>query len=145
MRRPLPLGMAALLALIVTGCAGSETPLSNDPTEATVVSQIGQTFDLKPGQTARVGGDGLLIGFRGVANDSRCAVDVQCVWAGDAEARISATTRGAQWTPLVLHTGVEPRSAEFQGRRITLVELKPAPRSGARIPNENYVVTLRVE
>ena len=137
--------LAGLGLLLLTACAASETPLSNDPTEATVVSQVGQTFELKPGQTARVGAEGLLIGFRGVAADSRCAVDVQCVWAGDAEARISATTGGSAWTPIALHTGVEPRSAVFQNRRITLVELKPAPRSGTRIPNDNYVATLRVE
>jgi hypothetical protein len=134
-----------VIAWLATACASSESPLSTDPTEAAVVSQVGQTFDLRPGQTARVGSDGLLVGFRGVAADSRCATDVQCVWAGDAEVRIPVTVGRADWTSLALHTGVEPRSASFRTWRITVVDLKPAPRSTSKIPDENYVVTLRVE
>ena len=108
-------------------------------------SQVGQTFQLKPGQTARVGSEGLLVGFRGIASDSRCAVDVQCVWAGDAEARIPVTVGSAEWTSLALHTTLEPHSATFRNYKITLVELKPAPRSTSRIDSNSYVATLRVE
>jgi hypothetical protein len=136
---------AGFIALAATACASSENPLSTDPSEAAVVSAVGQTFDLRPGQTARVGNDGLVVGFRGVASDSRCAVDVQCVWAGDAEVRIPVTASRSDWTSLALHTGIEPRSASFRNWRITVVDLKPAPRSTARIDNNNYVVTLRVE
>ena len=137
--------IAGFIALAATACASSETPLSTDPSEASVVSAVGQTFDLRPGQTARVGNDGLLVGFRGVANDSRCAVDVQCVWAGDAEVRIPVTASRSDWTSLALHTTLEPRSASFRSWRVTVVDLKPAPRSTSRIDNNNYVVTLRVE
>ena len=139
------LAIAAFIALAATACASSETVLSTDPSEAAVVSAVGQTFDLRPGQTARVGNDGLLVGFRGVASDSRCAVDVQCVWAGDAEVRIPVTASRADWTSLALHTGIEPRSGTFRNYRITVLGLTPAPRSTQRIDNNSYVVTLRVE
>ena len=139
------LAIAAFISLAALACASSETVLSLDPNEAAVVSTVGQTFELRPGQTARVGNDGLLVGFRGVASDSRCAVDVQCVWAGDAELRIPVTASRTEWTSLALHTGIEPRSATFRNYRITVVDLKPAPRSTQRIDNSNYVVTLRVE
>jgi hypothetical protein len=138
------LAISAVIALAVAACASSETVLSSDPSEAAVTSAVGQTFELRPGQTARVGGE-LLVGFRGVASDSRCAVDVQCVWAGDAEVRIQATATRADWTSLALHTGVEPRTGTFRNWRITVVDLKPAPRSTTRIDPGNYVVTLRVE
>ena len=138
------LAIAAFIALAATACASSESPLSTDPSGAAVVSAVGQTFELRPGQTARVGAE-LLVGFRGVASDSRCAVDVQCVWAGDAEVRIQVTANRADWTSLALHTGVEPRSGTFRNWRITVVDLKPAPRSTSRIDPSNYVVTLRVE
>jgi hypothetical protein len=139
------LANALLIGVLSAACAASETPLSTDPAEAAVASQLGQPFDLRPGQTARVGDGGLVVGFRGVANDSRCAVDVQCVWAGDAEVHIPVTVGRASWTNFSLHTGVEPRSATFQSWRITLVELKPAPRSNVRISSDSYVVTLQVE
>jgi hypothetical protein len=136
---------AGIIALAASACASSEMPLSSDPSEAAVVSAVGQTFDLRPGQTARVGNDGLVVGFRGVASDSRCAVDVQCVWAGDAEVRIPVTASRSDWTSLALHTTLEPKSATFRNYRITVVGLNPAPRSTARIDSNNYVVTLRVE
>jgi hypothetical protein len=119
--------------------------LSLDPAAAAVTSQVGQTFELRAGQTARVGSAGLLVGFRGVASDSRCPVDVQCVWAGDAETRIPVTVGNADWTTLTLHTGLDPRSASFRNYKITLVDLKPAPRSTQRIDSNSYVATLRVE
>ena len=139
------LAIVSVVALLMAACASSESPLSTNPAEAAVVSAVGQTFDLKPGQTARVGNDGLLVGFRGVASDSRCAADVQCVWAGDAEARIPVTVGNADWTTLTLHTTLDPKSATFRSWRVTLVELKPQPRSTSKIGNENYIATLRVE
>lgn len=131
--------------LLATGCKSSEDVLSSDPAEASVVSEVGQTFELRVGQTARVGSGGLLIGFRGVAADSRCPVNVTCVWAGDAELRIQATIGRMAWTSLALHTGVEPRSARFREHTVTVVGLRPDPRANEDISTRNYVVTLRVE
>jgi hypothetical protein len=87
----------------------------------------------------------LIVGFRGVAQDSRCPVDVTCVWAGDAELRVPVTIEKMAWTSLVLHTTMEPRSAKFRDYTITVVGLKPEPRAGQSIPRDGYTVTLRVE
>ena len=138
--RFLPIILAALAA-----CSSSEDDLSLEPEAANVSADTGQTFELKAGQTARVGNAGLVIGFRGVASDSRCPVDVTCVWQGDAELRMQASMARRAWTPLTLHTGVEPRSAQFQNYTITVVSLTPEPREGQRIPSDRYTVTLRVE
>ena len=133
-------------ATLFAGCSpSSREPLSSNPAEAVVSADRGQTFELQPGQTARVGSGGLLVGFRGVAQDSRCPSDVACVWAGDALVRVPVTIGRMAWTPLDLHTNVEPRSATFREYTISVVGLRPNPRSGERIPAGNYVVTLRVE
>src|SRR5688500_12293320 len=123
--------------LLATGCKSSEDVLSSDPAEASVISDVGQTFDLPAGQTARVGSGGLLVGFRGVAADSRCPVNVTCVWAGDAELRIQVTIGRMAWTSLALHTGVEPRSARFREHTITVVGLKPEPRANESLSTRN--------
>lgn len=123
----------------------SDTGLDPDPEAATVAADVGSTFELKPGQTARVGTAGLVVGFRGVASDSRCAVDVTCVWAGDAALRIRLAMRGGDWTPFDLHTGLDPRSADYSGYTISVVGLSPEPHSGQRIDADSYTVTLRVE
>jgi hypothetical protein len=138
--------IALLVLAAVTACSSnSNEPLSSNPAEAVVTADRGQTFELQPGQTARVGSAGLLVGFRGVTQDSRCPSDVACVWAGDAAVRVPVTIGRMAWTSLDLHTNVDPRSATFREYTITVVELRPHPRSGERIPPNNYVVTLRVE
>jgi hypothetical protein len=137
--------LLAATVVLVAGCKSSEEVLNSDPAGAAVVTEIGQTFDLRVGQTARVGSGQLLVGFRGVAADSRCPVNVQCVWAGDAELRIQVTVGRMAWTDLTVHTGVEPRSARFREHTITAVGLKPETRAGSAIPKESYVVTLKVE
>ena len=132
-----------LLSVLTLGACSSKTDDPVGASPAVVNMQVGQTFDLKVGQTAQIGQ--LQIAFRGVSQDSRCAVDVTCVWAGDATIKIDATYARMAWTPFELHTGVDPRSTRFRENTITVVGLKPATRSGQNIPAENYVVTLRVD
>ncbi|MGH7467527.1 MAG: hypothetical protein ACRENP_06025 [Longimicrobiales bacterium] len=134
-----------LMAAVAACSSATEAPLSMDPDDAVVASEVGQTFELRVGQTARVGSGGLLIGFRGVEGDSRCPVDVTCVWAGDAKLRVPVTIGRMAWTSLELHTNLDPRSARFRDHTITVVGLRPDPRSNRPIPNDTYIVTLRVE
>jgi hypothetical protein len=86
----------------------------------------------------------LLVGFRGVSSDSRCPTDVQCVWAGDATARIQATVGRMAWTGFDLHSTLEPKAATFRSWEIRLVKVEPSPRSTEGIPPGAYVVTLEV-
>jgi hypothetical protein len=62
--------------------------------------------------------------FVGVLNDSRCPVNVDCVWAGDAEVKLRVF-KGKQQKILILHTGLEPRSATVMGLKLTLQRLEP--------------------
>jgi hypothetical protein len=136
----------ALLAPIAACSSSPSEPLMNpDPEAATVVAEVGSTFDLRPGQTARIGSSGLVVGFRGVAGDSRCPVDVTCVWAGDATLRIRLAMRGGDWSPFDLHTNLEPRTAAYTGFTVSVVGLSPDPRSDQKISSDRYTVTLRVE
>jgi hypothetical protein len=141
-------GFAAVLmaAAGLAACSNSSSSgvLDPDPGSANVVAAMGESFQLRPGQTARIG-DGLVVGFRGVTNDSRCATDVVCVWAGDATLRIPVSLDRATWQPLDLHTTIDPRSANVGSYTVTVVELTPAPKSDSRIPSDRYTVTLRVE
>ncbi len=136
----------AIGAGLLTACkSSSEEPLSTEPEQAAVTTDVGRTFELRPGQTARVGNSGLLVGFRGVGQDSRCPVNVNCVWSGDAALLVPVTIGRMAWTSLDLHTHVDPRSARFRDYTITVVGLQPDPRAGESIPGDRYVVTLRVE
>ena len=96
---------------------------------------------LKPGESAEFA-DGWNVSLNGVTDDSRCPVNVQCVWQGDALVRITVWSSGGVVTPgnfpLELHTGVEPRSAVKGGYRFTLDSLTPAPRAGTSISQADY-------
>ena len=93
---------------------------------------------LAPGGVMRVA-------FLGVPSDSRCPVDVQCVWAGNAAVVFGVAFGAGPTVPYVLNTGLEPRAVTLGSLRLTLAELRPAPVSTARIPPDRYVASLRLE
>ena len=80
-----------------------------------------------------------------VTEDSRCPVDVVCVWEGNAAVVVGLTLGTGPTHPFTLNTALDPRSAEHGGYRVTLVGIEPAPRSDAPIAREAYRATLRIE
>ena len=133
------------MGLIAGACGGAPTDDDGEPLAATVDAREGDTFRLPVGGMARVGRDGLLVAFRGVSTESRCPTDVTCVWEGDAAVRLNVTVGRMAWRPIDLHTGIDPRSIEFQGHTIRLVSLEPSPTSDEPIDPARYVATLRVD
>ncbi len=80
-----------------------------------------------------------------VTEDSRCPVDVVCVWEGNGAVVVGLTLGTGPTHPFTLNTAVEPRSAEHGGYRVTLLNLDPAPRSDTPIERDRYRATLRIE
>jgi len=113
--------------------SGSPTATGSPP------AAINQPVELAPGQSTQVGA--LRVKFEGVTGDSRCPVDVTCVWQGDAVVRLSLTHPRETGTK-DLHTA-GPTSTDFQGVVIELVQLDPMPRSTQNIPAESYRAVLR--
>jgi hypothetical protein len=106
-------------------------------------AKLAEPFTLAPGETAQVEGAGLAVTFESVSADSRCPVDVTCVWEGDAVALVSA--RPATATPRELHTSgrfaTEAEAGEF---RVRLVSLAPPLRQGVTPAPGEYRATLVV-
>jgi hypothetical protein len=106
--------------------------------------RLGKEFDLRVGQQAAVEGRRFTVRFQSVGNDSRCPVDVTCVWAGNAEVLIEAEANRSR-ANLTLNTQGGTRFPNV-GRHgqfsVELVKLIPAPResSGNKVPH--YVATL---
>jgi hypothetical protein len=119
--------------------------LSPRPVVADVRDGVVDTvFSLRVGQEMRP--DAVLrIGFLGVRNDSRCPVDVVCVWAGNAEVEIGVSFGMGPTRPYVLNTTLDPRFVDLGAYRITLTGLKPDPVSTSPIPPDRYVATLRLQ
>ena len=103
---------------------------------------------LRMGETTFV--QNIEIRFSGVQEDSRCPVDVQCVWAGNARAALGVGPRRGTQGPteqvlLNTNTSAGAQSGESWGLRVTLVDLTPAPRSTQPTQPEDYVIRLKVE
>jgi len=105
----------------------------------------GDEITLKVGETAHVAG--IPLTFTAVRSDSRCAVDVICVWAGNAEAEVAVGPPKATYGPtqLILNSTIGPQEGNAWGLRVTLIELEPARFSTREIPREDYVIRLRVD
>ena len=133
-----------LLAALLIGCASPSHP--GDPGNVTpgVQVQSGREFDIAFAQEVEIQGTGLTIRFVGVGEDSRCAIDVQCVWAGNAIVRLVLSSPGLASSEVALNTTLEPRAANYASHSIRLAGLKPVPRSGTTIQAASYVATLEV-
>lgn len=127
---------AAILAAIA--CTGSE-----DPGPAAVEISHTDSTNVEVAFGATVAVEGLLITFTSVDEDSRCPIDVTCVWAGNGRIALRIQ-HDATTLPITLNTTVEPRAREFGRHRIHLVSLEPQPRSDRPIPPADYRVRLTV-
>jgi uncharacterized lipoprotein YajG len=102
---------------------------------------------LHPTESGDAAGGALSITLVSVENDSRCAVDVTCVSAGNATVRFTVSSAGgppAAAALQALNTTIEPRSLTLDGYRITLDSLLPRPVSTQVITQDQYIAYLTV-
>jgi hypothetical protein len=128
--------LALALALAAASCDGATAPTRG--------VRLGEEFELRPGESALLEQELLAITFDGVSDDSRCPIDVVCIWEGDAVVRVTARRLPRTEARLELHTQPDRSEAGFQGYRIRLVSLAPRPRAGQPVPARDYVARLVV-
>ena len=117
MSRLLALGVIAALS----GCASSGAVSS------------GQDFTMAVGQRVLLP-DATTLHYAGIANDSRCPSDVQCVRAGDVDVLFGYTPGGGTEARVILNTE-RMRSSTLGAWRLQLVDLAQgaAPHATLRI------------
>lgn len=90
----------------------------------------------------------LTIHFSGY-RDERCPADVQCVWAGEAQAFFWVTGPGFEPQALVLPwsgAGLMDRGAKRLGNyRFALVSLEPRPLANGAVNPADYTAVLAVD
>lgn len=132
---------AGLVTAITAACGGSA---ALDPSPSRTNVALGEEFDLRLGQTAVVGETGLRIRFADVAEDSRCAEDVVCVWAGNARVVLQIDEGTPSGREVAVNSTLDPRSVVVGSYRVRYIDLRPAPRAETMIEKRRYVVRLVV-
>ncbi len=105
---------------------------------------LGEEFELAVHQTAQNSAENISVTFQGVLEDSRCPVDVTCIWAGLAKVSLQVSVSG-QERELSLSTSPPENSAVFENYTFWLILVRPVPRSDRNTDRSAYVVTVRVD
>ena len=96
------------------------------------------------GEQATVEGEGVVVQFASVVEDSRCPVGVQCVRAGRAVVAVRVGRPGQPGEEVTLATDPKDATAKaVNGYIVTLVSVQPAKTVPGPAPSE-YVITLLV-
>lgn len=136
---------AAMAALVVfaMGC-GEATGPEVDVSTSFVSAPMDVT--LSYGQEAQLRGV-LRLAFGELIQDSRCPINAMCVWAGNAEVEIgvAAGMGPTHAFRLNLNSDSGPQYVDWEGVRITLLEVSPLPVAGQDHKPEDYSIKLRVE
>jgi len=110
--------VSMMVALLVAGCARTV--------------ELDRPFSLGVGEAVRVGSVSVLL--TELLEDSRCPIDVQCIWEGRTRFALAASVRGERFDDELQLPG---EAIEVRGYTIELLEVQPERRVGS-IPEERY-------
>ncbi|MDB4881025.1 MAG: hypothetical protein JWL60_2471 [Gemmatimonadetes bacterium] len=131
-----PTLLALQLMAVLAACA--PRPAARSEPELGPVANGG----LRVGEAARIAGTGLRITVESI-EDSRCPQDVTCVTAGDARVIVGIAGQGQPRRDTLFVTAA-PRSSRLDDRVLTLVDVRPYPRSREPDGRLDRVAVLRV-
>jgi hypothetical protein len=107
-------------------------------------ASLDQEFTIKAGQQVEIAEANLRITFTSVAEDSRCPVDVQCAWAGNAKLNLEVRRSKKKFISAALNTTLEPREIDYKGYKIKLLRVTPERRVNASPEPADYEATIVV-
>ena len=100
--------------------------------------KLGEEFELAVHQTVQMTAENISVTFQEVLEDSRCPVDVTCIWAGLAKVSLQVAVSG-QERELRLSTSPPENSAVFENYTFWLISVRPVPRSDQNIDSSAYL------
>ena len=117
--------LLAMLLLLPAACAATDNTVkpSDDTASPSAIDDSRVTLGI--GQRASLS-DGSQLSYTALINDSRCAPDVQCVWAGDAEIALRWKPARGSAQDIRLHTNAQggATSSRMGDRTLTLLSLE---------------------
>jgi len=128
--------------LLLLGCGASPATPSGAADAAILTPPGNETVAI--GDRVQVGSTGYTLEISALKGDSRCAVDVVCVWEGEFAVTgvlHAAEGMGMPDTPVTLSTHDSTIAA---GLTFRITTVTPAPHAGVTIPVADYRMTLEV-
>lgn len=127
------------LPLVGAGSCDADSPTAPDePAPGTSVTLPAEAT-LAVGETILVEPLDVEVTFSAVTEDSRCPIDVTCVWAGRAVVALAIGESTGTTEEIELEVG---QWTQAQGLRLAATALDPQPREGVEIPPEDYRLEL---
>src|SRR5580765_7827586 len=93
-----------------------------------------ESVSLYMGQQKTLDRGQVTISFLSVEDDSRCPVNVQCVWAGNARIKIAVSKGRAVAQTFELNSTLDPRAVTAFGYEIGFADLTRKPAGMGRMP-----------
>ncbi|MGV3524306.1 MAG: hypothetical protein ACO1RX_08780 [Candidatus Sericytochromatia bacterium] len=126
---PLPTPTASPSASATPQPSPQPTPSPSASATTSVPVLLGTPFELMLQQSGLYAQDSVEIQFAQIVSDSRCPIDVVCVWAGQAEVaiRVQIADSAPQDVRLWLGKSESDTQVVVGGYRLTLQALTPFP------------------
>ena len=137
--------LAALL--LAAGCASTAPasgpePAAADTPPAETAAPDGPAPEVRLGVGETAEHDGHTLTFAGVAEDSRCPEDVECIWAGRATIYVEVDDVSYSLTlPYSGQTPEEVSTVDWGGTTMTVTDLAPYPGTEAARRDEPVTAT----
>lgn len=113
-------------------------------TEPVKEVSLDEEFTIKIGQQVEVKDASLRITLISVQEDSRCPVDVECVWAGNAKLNLEVKRSKKKFISTALNTTLNPREIAYKGYTIKLIRVSPERRASVPVASDEYEATIVV-
>jgi hypothetical protein len=109
-----------------------------------VLARDPETLVLRQGQKKTSRASHVTLSFVSVTDDSRCPVDVDCIWAGNAKVHVKVTDPSGFSQMMVMNTTAGPKGDQLNGWAVYLTSLTPAPKSNRKITQRSYTATFTI-
>lgn len=130
----------------VWGCAGNTPRGEQTQKKEALQVEFDTPITLAFSQIASLEDGKIIIEFADVTEDSRCPVNVTCVWEGQATVALNISMDGKEWGSISLtsRAGHEKLAiADIEGYSIKLEKVEP-PKTRDEIELDEYIITLIV-
>jgi hypothetical protein len=142
--------LVAFAFLLLIGCEDSMNTIQSPeelkkPPESVSKAWVGKEFKLKVGEEVILLKENLRIKFISVPEDSRCPLNVDCFWSGNAKIVLEYRKDSNPSVPDTLNTHIQPHKSKYLNYIIILKNLEPYPVEPEQIPQEEYTATILVK